>query len=122
MDKETKLKIAARVFFEDGNDYEDYRDAYTEFCANQPTDQFLDFVVSGVLKKEDGHNYFVNDEGHVFSLRSKDGFFKPLTSPTEDEGLKIEEAVLAAMNVVPENISETEAAKIALKQCGFVEL
>lgn len=122
MDKEIKLKIAARLFFQDGNGYEDYRDAYTEFCAGAPSDKFLDFVISGILKKEDGHCYFVNNEGHVFSLRAKDGFFCPLTEPSEDEGLKIEEAVLAAMNVVPENISEPEAAKIALKQCGFIEV
>lgn len=121
---EDKIKICARLFFQEGNDYEDYREAYAEFCANKPSDKFLDFAIEPILKHKDSeHKLFMHKEsGHVATLRIKDGFFSPITEMTEDEGLETSEATLNEIDKIPETISDNKAQIMALENSGWIQI
>jgi hypothetical protein len=121
MTKEDKVKIAARLFYQDDNGYEDYRDAHIEFCSNCPSEEFINFATQDILKKEDGHKIFFNGEGHVATLRMSDGFFSPRTEMSEDEGEELEEKIMDEMDKIDLSFTEVEASVLALKNLGWVE-
>lgn len=101
--KQDKLKIMARLFFQDNEDqYEDFRDAEVEFMAHPPTDTFIDFCLEPLLKKEEGTSIVMNSQGHVASVRHSDGFFDPKTDMTVDEGEEMEGAFHEAADKYPD--------------------
>lgn len=104
MKKEDKLKILARLFFQDNqDDYEDFRAAEVEFMANQPTDMFIEFCLKPILsKKRDDNSLVMNSQGHVASVRHSDGYFEPLTEMTQDDGSEMEDAFHEASEKYPD--------------------
>ena len=90
--QEEKRKIAARCFYADNMDeYEDFQEAMVDFMGqHKPSDTFVNFVVDEYLKPEAGLSVWMSIDGHVATIREKDGYFKPRTMMFEDDALKMQ--------------------------------
>ena len=91
--QEDKLKIVARLFFQDNPDqYEDYHEALTEFMGqSKPSDAFINSCVEHVIKPQDGCAIVMSSVGHVASVRIDDGFFEPRTDMSDEECEAVED-------------------------------
>lgn len=123
--KAQKLTICARLFFQDNiEDYEDFRSAKIEFMANPPSDDFIDTLLKMNFKRKRGHKIFINREsGHIATVSVFDGFFKPRTKMTIEEGEKMSAQFVEAVggdefaNSNPRDVLVSVLAKI-----GWVEV
>lgn len=91
MEKADKLKILARLFFQDNEDqYEDYRAAEIEFMTQTPSDSFIEFTLGHTLKPKEGHELVYSPVGHVAYVRDSDGFLEPVTEMSQEDGMELE--------------------------------
>lgn len=109
--EEDKKRIVARAFYNDNEDqYEDFREALTEFMNGQNTSQkFIDFAVEPFIKPIEGHIRLVNDEGHVIAFREKDGYMDPNHSNIENEAewVEYQKQMMTAIQSAPIAIQST---------------
>ena len=88
LDKQSKIKIAARLFYQDDNDYSSYEEAVKEMTLVD--EFFLDSTINFVTAKNNGYRKLMRDiDGHVIQLRTSDDFLEPLTKMTESDGEEI---------------------------------
>jgi hypothetical protein len=108
---EDKRKIAARAFFHDDNEYEDFHEAETEFMALNHAEAFIDFVCEPYLKPKPGHSIVMRGDGHLATVREVDGFFEPVFDMTDKEG----EEVMEAFNEAAEKHPGLDGLPLLLK-------
>lgn len=96
MNREDKIKIAARLFFADNNDYASYQEAVDEMTVNNLPDGFLDNCLEPITRHvEPGYRLLMNDVGHVISVNNDTGHVLPATQQSEIEADLYETAARA---------------------------
>lgn len=91
MTLEAKIKVAARLFYQDNRDqYESYDQAVKEMRAHC-SEAFIDAVARGTAQPRPGHFVLYREsDGHVVAVRREDNYLTPVTQMTLDEGAKLE--------------------------------
>jgi hypothetical protein len=118
MEKEHKIKIAARLFFDDNQEeYENYEQSVEGL--RDASDEFLDHVVKNFYRNKPGHRSFYNPEdGHIISLRTSDDWLEPVTAMSKEYGDEIHEKFRAA-SIQREDFVSTA---VLLQDCGWILL
>jgi hypothetical protein len=92
MELDDKLRIAARLFFEDRMDeYEDYNEALSELTGNV-SERFLDHAIEPFVRPQDGYRQLMNDVGHIITVNNETGHVSPVTLQSDEESEALEEA------------------------------
>lgn len=114
MDKDEKVKIAARLFFQnEDNDYESFEEAVSDM--SKVSEEFIEHVVSGVLQPDEGYRTVFNEDGHVARVRTSDSFFEPVTEMTVEYGMKLQAEFEKAAEAHP----EIKSAIVVLQASGW---
>lgn len=89
MNKEQKLRITGRAFYNDNKDeYEDYNEAVVEL--SKTSESFIDFIFEANTPAKEGY-LLLEKEGNLIYVNNETGHVLPCSDLDEDFGNELQE-------------------------------